>query len=454
MNVCSRSLIGSLAFAASASFVVANCKSDNDLSQTPPTTTPVPTTASRTRTTGPSSTDGRRAATTTTIPNEVPPGVTLREPDGSYPAGLPNDPTFFALGVWLETVVDEAEVALDRSLGLNMYVALAHDELTDLDAIEVSGMHLLLQADEWSGDPRADHPAVDGWMVYDEADLTFGPGWDEWSGTVGWNTCNPIQDKGGQCGYTVMQHFNDRVPPGALRYANYGVGLLRFESDEEAEVFINNGFQDVVSADDYAFTHPDTDAADRKGGSYGWTVNRVRTLDALDGVRQPVWGVVEVGHPFTDETALTITAAQMRSAVWHSIISGARGIVYFNHSFGGSCPTFSVLRARCDPEMNSAVTEVNSQITELAPVLNAPFADGYVTAKGPAEVMAKLGPDGAWYVFAGADTTKNAGSDVTFGVAAGSAVEVLFENRNLTVRDGQFVDAFADGSTVHIYRVT
>ena len=37
---------------------------------------------------------------------------------------------------------------------------------------------------------------------------------------------------------------------------------------------------------------------------------------------------------------------------------------------------------RCDPEMTPAVTEVNSQITELAPVLNAPFADGYVTATG------------------------------------------------------------------------
>jgi hypothetical protein len=76
--------------------------------------------------------------------------VTLREPDGSYPSGLPNDPTFFALGEWLETVTDEAAVALDRSFGLNLYVALAHDDLAHLDAIEVSGLHLLVQADEWS----------------------------------------------------------------------------------------------------------------------------------------------------------------------------------------------------------------------------------------------------------------------------------------------------------------
>jgi hypothetical protein len=387
-------------------------------------------------------------------PSEAPPAVTLRDVDGSYPSGLPNDPTFFGLGVWLETVTDPAEVALDRSFGLNLYVGLAPEEFTPLDAVETSGMHLLVQADEWFGDPRADHPAVDGWLVYDEADLMYGPGWDDWSGTAGWNTCIPIQDEGGRCGYTVMEHFNERLPADTLRYANYGYGLVQLASDAEAGVFLNNDFQDVVSADDYAFTHPDATAEDRKGASYGAIVDRLRTLDGLDDKRQPVWAFVELGHPFTEDAAPTITAPQMRSAVWHSIIAGARGIVYFNHSFGGACQTFSVLRTQCDPEMTPAVTELNSQITELAPVLNARFADGFVTARGPAEVMAKHGPDGAWYVFAGADTAGTAGGDVTFGVAAGSSVEVMFENRSLTVRDGEFVDTFADGNAVHIYRVT
>ena len=454
MSVFRRAFIGSLALAMGASLVVASCETENDRSQRSPTAATAPTTIRTTSTTTPASTNARPTPTTTTIADELPAGVTLREPDGSYPAGLPNEPAFFPIGVWLETVADESDVALDRSFGLNQYVALAHDNQADLNAIDAGGMHLLVQADEWLGDPRADHPAVDGWLVYDEADLMFGPGWDDWSGTDGWNTCIPIQDQGGQCGYTVMQHFAEQLPSGALRYANYGIGLLHFESDAEAKVFVNNGFQDVVSADDYAFTRPDTAARDRKGASYGRTVNRVRALDGLDGVRQPVWGFVELGHPFTEDTTPTITPPQMRSAVWHSIIAGARGIVYFNHSFGGSCPTDSVLRQRCDPDMTPMVTEVNSQIRELAPVLNAPFADGYVTAQGRAKVMAKLGPDGAWYVFAGADTTGTAGGDVTLRVAAGSEVEVLFENRDLTVRDGQFVDAFADGNAVHIYRVT
>lgn len=440
-----------MALAIGVSIVAASCENENDRSSAPPTTAAPATTA---QTTPPRSANERPSATATSIPGGLPQGVALRAPDGSYPAGLPNDPTFFPLGVWLETVADEADVALDRSFGLNLYVALAREDVLALDAIEDSRMHLLVQADEWSGDPRADHPAVDGWFVYDEADMMYGPGADDWSGRDGWNTCIPIQDEGGQCGYTVMQHYASRVPAGALRHANYGMGIAFWESDAEAARFINGGFQDVLSADVYFFTHPDIPVADRRGERYGWLIDRLRRLDGRDGTRQPLWAVVEVGHPFTQNDAPTITAPQMRSAVWHSIIAGARGIVFFNHSFGGSCPSFSVLRERCDPEMTPAVTEVNSQITELAPVLNAPFADGYVTANGPAKVMAKRGPDGAWYVFAGADTTGKEGGDVTFSVAAGSEVEVLFENRSLTLREGRFRDGFADGNAIHIYRVT
>jgi hypothetical protein len=384
----------------------------------------------------------------------LPSTVTLRHPDGSYPAGLPNDPGFFPLGVWLETVVSEEVVAEDVSAGLNLYVGLAHEDESDLDAIESSGMHLLVQADEWTGDPRADHAAVDGWVVYDEADLMYGPGSDRWSGDAGWNTCVPPQDDGGQCGYTVMQQHEALVPDGMLRYANYGLGVLYFESEGQAERFVNGGFQHVVSADDYAFTRPHAEAADRRGATYGDVVERVRALDSQDGERQPVWAVVEVGHPFPDDSAPTIRPHQLESAVWHSIIAGARGIVYFNHSFGGPCPTFSVLRARCDPGMTPTVTELNRQITQLAPVLNAPFADGYVAVDGPVAAMAKIGPDGAWYVFAGAATLGTDSAEATFRVAAGTTAEVVHEGREIEIVDSRFEDTFADGNAVHVYRIT
>ena len=69
----------------------------------------------------------------------------------------------------------------------------------------------------------------------------------------------------------------------------------------------------------------------------------------------------------------SITPPQIRAAVWHSLIAGARGITYFNHSFGGRCQT----QTRCgSPAMRACGRR--SKATEQAdqgarPVLNAPF---------------------------------------------------------------------------------
>lgn len=462
-----RWLSGRLPLAIAVCVVVASCAAPGNASSQPKleSVPPITTTTSTTTTLNPTARASSAksaprvpSATPTSklpaMPRPLPAGVTLRQPDGSYPSGLPNDARYFPIGVWLADVQGRADITADRTAGLNTYVGMAHDPDVDMDAIESSGMHLLLQTDEWASDARRTNAAVDGWFVYDEADLVYGPGSDPWSGVDGWNTCVPAQEQGGQCGYTVMAKYATKVPKGALRYANYGVAITRWYSDAEASGFINGGFQNVVSVDDYGFTRPDADQNTRRGAFYGDVVQKVRKIDGLDNPaparRQPVWAFVELGSPFSDGG--TITADQMRSAVWHSIIAGARGLVYFNHNFGGPCPTNNVLREGCDPAMTPAVTKVDSQITELARVLNAPYADGFVTVAGRARAMAKLGPDGAWYVFAGADTS---GGNVTFTVKAGTHVEVLYEDgRQLTVTKGQFVDTFADGNAVHIYRVT
>ena len=66
--------------------------------------------------------------------------------------------------------------------------------------------------------------------------------------------------------------------------------------------------------------------------NYGWLVNRVRSL--VSPLRsKPVWAFVEDNCPFGDAGWPCITGAQLRAAVWHSFIAGARGVVYFNHSF-------------------------------------------------------------------------------------------------------------------------
>ena len=88
-----------------------------------------------------------------------------------------------------------------------------------------------------------------------------------------------------------------------------------WDSDSDAQQFVND-FQDVTSADTYWFTdsnlsgaseggellnngNPLTVAQTRLAANYGYTVDRMRELDAMDGQLQPIWAFVEVGWPFT-----------------------------------------------------------------------------------------------------------------------------------------------------------
>ena len=52
-----------------------------------------------------------------------------------------------------------------------------------------------------------------------------------------------------------------------MRYANYGKGVIFWQSDADAAAFVN-GYTDIVSADIYWYTDP-TSAPGRKGPTFG-----------------------------------------------------------------------------------------------------------------------------------------------------------------------------------------
>ena len=89
----------------------------------------------------------------------------------------------------------------------------------------------------------------------------------------------------------------------------------------------------------------------------------------------PVWAFVETGWPFTESASQggrTIQPAELRSAVWHALIAGARGIIYFQHSFGGPClGDHHTIRSNCEGT-RPMVTSVDAQVKSLAAVLNSP----------------------------------------------------------------------------------
>ena len=412
---------------------------------------------------------------------------------GRFSHGLPTRKSYFPIGVWFESVTSQADVNKDRDAGLNLYVVLTAN--SDLSLVQSNGMRTLLQHEDWgsSASARA-NPAVAGWVVADEIDML------------------QSNEEGAIAARQELNRILAGLPQdGRARYSNYAKGVLFWNSDSDAAQYVNN-FQQLVSADLYWFTDDnvcsrweggeflgtalDLDpAACRRAANYGATVRRMRGLVNPAGSK-PIWAFVELGHPYPEAQWPTITPAQVRAAVWQSLIAGARGIIYFNHSFGGPEQTQHILRDGLDASssyapIRSVVSATNGQIRRLAHVLNSPtvrsgwsqgpgttamvkWAAGKSGAKKKCkskrkrckEPKAKKGAKqgceakkkrcrkakGHLYVFAG-----SAGSSVngrfSLPCVGDAKAAVLGEGRTISVRGGSFSDRFANGNAIHIYRI-
>ncbi|HYN33117.1 MAG TPA: DUF4082 domain-containing protein [Ilumatobacteraceae bacterium] len=380
---------------------------------------------------------------------------------GTFKDSFPTSSDFFPLGVWAAQSNSPEEIASDRALGLNTYVLSLEGSNDQL--IKDSGMFTL---------PNTPSPNSAGELLTDEADMWAGAGDAPWTGELGAGSgdpqVRPCIPGDAKCGYTVMSELRKRVARDILTFANYGKGVTFWQTPEQASRFVNE-FQDVVSADNYWFTDPnicqskeggvlkhngddDLSPADcRLAANYGLTTRHVRSL-VQPVAAMPVWNFVELGHPFTEDESGTITPTEVRAAVWSSLIGGARGIVYFAHNFGGPCPSYNLLRDQCGDAIRTELTALNQQITRLAPVLNAPFLDGYARSDGPVDIAVKR-HENSNYVMVGA--AENEPFDATVSVSCGNAnsAEVIDENRTVPITNHTFHDAFADGNAVHLYKI-
>ncbi len=135
-----------------------------------------------------------------------------------------------------------------------------------------------------------------------------------------------------------------------------------------------------------------------------------------------------------------------------SLIHGSKGLIYFVHQFQ---PVFREAALLDDSEMVAAVTELNHQITALAPILKSSDAAGKAkveTAETAVPIAFTMRQhSGTNYLFAVG--MRNGSTAATFRVsgARDASVEVIGENRTLKLRDGAFRDSFGPWD-VHLYR--
>ena len=380
-------------------------------------------------------------------PGPVPTTLTLQEVDGGpgyygrFTNPLPTAASYFPIGAWLRPAHDPEHFGDYANFSMNLFVGVESPETANEEMIRANGMKAIIQADERTRFNDVGSETA-GWLLFDEIDMEQGPG----------------------AGYSTLDTILAGLPQdGRFRYNNYGKGVLEWESDADAARFVNgrnggNTFQQVISTDYYWFTDPNALGNPRYGfgSSYGDDVTKIRRLDALDGVRQPVWHFVELGWPWTESASQggrRILPAEIRSAVWQSLIAGARGIIYFDHNFGPGTPGSTILEEGYE-DNRIAASAVNAQIKSLAPVLNGPFVtSGHSatdTMTGTVRYMVKW--VNGLYLFAGAD---RGGGSATFSIpcVGNATAAVEGENRALPITGGSFTDQFADKNAVHIYRI-
>jgi hypothetical protein len=204
---------------------------------------------------------------------------------------------------------------------------------------------------------------------------------------------------------------------------------------------------DVASFDIYPACHEREEIA----GKLWYVPLGVDRLRRWTEGRKDVWCAIETTR--IDNERRKATPAQVRSEVWMALIHGAKGILYFCHQFK---PKFIEAGLLADEPMAREVAAINTQIHELAPVLNSPNVEGLATiapadSKVPIDFMVKR-HGGKTYVFAVAMRDGETTAKFTLAGTGRARIEVLGESRSIAVSGETWNDRFTSYQ-VHLYQI-
>jgi hypothetical protein len=241
-----------------------------------------------------------------------------------------------------------------------------------------------------------------------------------------------------------------------------------------------------------------------RGSHYGSMMDSIRKNYPVNG-SQPTGAWIENGAPYEGTSTFAITPAQMKWAVWSTIVHGARGIYYFNHTFRISDPgagannfnnNFYGGPGITGTGIYAAAKEINLNALSIAPVINAPFDGYFVWGDGNAASSSSFTKGIARTGFLTAVTSANARSQYAGVDAAcrwqpltkkhwilsstresGGATNIsatyrmvdqgqtsayeFFEDRTISISRGgaipagfcEFTDTFATAASYHCYRI-
>ncbi len=349
------------------------------------------------------------------------------------------DPDFFPIAVFLGK--PEHATSL-RSIGVNTYMGAEHDG-SAMSTITRTGMSVLAQ-NEWTPAEVGNDQRVVGWNLSDECEM-------------GYSGCPE-----GESQSLAMQRSYARIArarnDGRFLQANFGNGVLgTYWAPTTMDDHL--ALLDVSSVDKYAYTSPHVQGLLRqnpywKAGrnpasaqAYGWLQDRMATFTQPPATK-PNWVFVETAKPYlTEAGATTINPDQIKGAAWNALIHGAAGIAYFQHNNNRTCGNYSLIDC---PTARTAVTQLNQEITQLAPVLNSPTLTWNF---GPGLDTSLKNHNNTLYILAMTDGGTGTRTLTLPPGTTATQIDVIGENRTLRVSGRTFSDSFPSGSTHHVYRV-
>jgi hypothetical protein len=381
------------------------------------------------------------------------PSLPWTSPYAGWSNGIPTDPAFFPIAVWLQGSWHATELS---QLGVNIYVgnnagtdAMA---VADLATIQKLGMYAILGQDSVGladiADPTVASTVVGWWMSPDEPDNA--------QPLAGGGYGPPVSPA-----TLVAQHDAYRAKdPTRPMFLGLGQGVAydawegRGSSAPPESAYV--AASDIVAFDIYPYNNCGGDPNEMATCSQFW-------LNAFGVDRLHQWGAASRNQAVWTDFETTViqagttsgpTPAQTVSEVWLALIHEANGVIYFLDSWN---PSFREDAIFANTAMVGAVTALNAQIRSLAPELNSASIPGLVTvtssnAAAPVDTMVKANGSSLYVFSAVARAGITTASYVIQGMTGDAPASVVGENRTVAVKAGAFSDDLAENG-VHIYQI-
>lgn len=147
------------------------------------------------------------------------------------------------------------------------------------------------------------------------------------------------------------------------------------------------------------------------------------------------------------------TARQFRGEIWHAIVHGARGLLYFavRLSSDGCCSDYDATPT----DVADAMTRHHPLVTRLAPVLQAPIDpdDLGIAVDEPLEATWRAVPEGRYFIVLNFSDSDRRGRSMHVRHTSARSADVIGESRSVRIaEDGTMVDDFGPYEP-HVYRI-